>query len=79
MIFSWKLQLDYDRLVLSPHSVRAAIKVYISFFLEMFVVDPPLKLIWKLDNLTLVSNNSSVWPSGCNKYFFGNFEISHFI
>ena len=26
MIFSWKLQLDYDLLVLSPNSVRIATK-----------------------------------------------------
>ena len=28
MTFSWKLQLDNDLLVLSPHSVRAATKLW---------------------------------------------------
>ena len=28
MIFSWKLQLDYDLLVLGPHSVRTATKLW---------------------------------------------------
>ena len=75
MIFSWKLQLDYAILVLSPHSVRTATKLW---YKCTPVVDP-ISNIWKLNNLTLVSSNSSVWPSGCNKKKFGNFEISHFI
>ena len=82
MIFSWKLQLDYDLLVLSLHSVWTATKSWYSLH-QLFSWDvrgrSHLKLIWKLDNFTLVSNNSSVWPLRCNKYFFGSFEILHFI
>ena len=33
-----------------------------------------MKSIWKLDNITLVSNNSNIWASRHNEFFFINFH-----
>ena len=82
MIFSWKLQWDYDLLAVSTHSMGTATKLWLKCTPAIFLrclCSAHLKFLWKLDNITLVSNNSSVWALGRYNYFFGNFEMSLFI